>query len=69
MSEQVIDCALKCVNGCVLGDQCPHQDYKNAASKFIKNTSIDDILKIAEDSLEKRLTRSPEFIQPEWPES
>lgn len=71
MSEQTIDCAVRCVNGCVLGDECPHQDYKNATSKFIEKTSIEDILKIAADSLEKRLTRSPEFVLPDppaWPE-
>ncbi len=72
MSDKTVNCAVDCVNGCILGDDCPHQEYKKAASKFIQETSMDDILKLAEDSLVDRLTRSPNFSVPElpqWPES
>lgn len=72
MSERTVDCAVECVNGCILGDDCPHQEYRKAASKFIQEKSMDDILKIAEDSLIERLTRSPQLSVsdlPQWPES
>ena len=72
MSENTVDCAVECTNGCILGDECPHLEYRNAASKFIQEKSMDDILKIAEDSLIDRLTRSPNLTMPEmpqWPES
>ena len=72
MSESTVNCAVECTNGCVLGEDCPNQEYRKAASKFIQEKSMDDILKIAEDSLVERLTRSPNFTLPEvpqWPES
>ncbi|MCM1982502.1 hypothetical protein [Lyngbya confervoides] len=73
MAEPTVNCAVECVNGCVLGDDCPHQAYREAASKFIQNTSIDRMVEIAEESLHKRLTRSiqgdnlPDL--PPWPDA
>ena len=72
MTEKTVNCAVDCVNGCILGDDCPHQEYKKAASKFIAEKSIDDLIKIADESLQKRMTRSPDFSMPDlpqWPES
>ena len=72
MSEKTVDCAVECVNGCILGDECPHQEYRNAADKFIQEKSMDDLIKIAEDSLVERMTRAPKFTTPDlpqWPES
>lgn len=72
MSEKTVDCAVECINGCILGDDCPHQEYKNAATQFISDKSIDDLIKIADDSLVERLTKAPKFELPDipqWPES
>lgn len=52
-----INCAEACVNGCVLGDQCPHLPYREAASKFIQDTPIDKILEIAKDSEQERFAK------------
>jgi hypothetical protein len=49
-----INCAEACVNGCVLGEQCPHRAYAAAASKFIQQTPIDRMLEIAEESVRKK---------------
>ena len=55
-----INCAEACVNGCVLGDQCPNRDYIQAASQFIHDTPIDKILEIAAESAQKRFLASLE---------
>lgn len=49
-----VNCAEDCMNGCILGDQCPHRAYAAAASKFIEQTSIDRMLEIAEESVRKK---------------
>ncbi len=54
MSQEAVNCAEACVNGCVLGDDCPHLAYREAATQFLQDTSMDDILKIAEDSVRKK---------------
>lgn len=60
-----INCAEACVNGCVLGDQCPNKDYKSQASKFIQEKSLDEMLAIAEEALRKKRTAPPQWILPE----
>ncbi len=55
-----INCAEACINGCVLGENCPNREYLQAASKFIHDTPIDQILQIAEDSVQKRFLASIE---------
>ena len=60
-----INCAEACVNGCVLGDQCPNLDYKNEATKFVQETSLDKMLEIAEQARLKKLTAPPQWILPE----
>jgi hypothetical protein len=63
--EQKINCAQACVNGCVLGDKCPNIEFREAASQFIKETSLDDILAIAEERLRKKMTEPPKWVLPE----
>jgi hypothetical protein len=53
-----VNCAETCTNGCVLGDQCPHLEYRQAASQFINDTSIDKILAIAEESVRKKFLQN-----------
>ncbi len=54
MSEVAVNCAEACVNGCILGDKCPHRAYVAEASKFVAETSMDQILDIAQKSVAKR---------------
>lgn len=67
MSE--INCAEACVNGCVLGDECPNQEYKDQASQFIQETSLDDMLAIAEEAIRKKtlakMAERPQWVYPE----
>jgi hypothetical protein len=46
MSE-TINCKEQCVNGCILGDRCPHLKYLADARKFVQDTAIDKIIEIA----------------------
>lgn len=65
MDPTQIDCKTACVNGCVLGDQCPNREYQEQASKFIQDTSLDQMLAIAEESLRKRMAAPPTWVFPE----
>ncbi|MEL6221134.1 MAG: hypothetical protein AAFQ57_09115 [Cyanobacteria bacterium J06626_14] len=65
MSEQTIDCAKMCVNGCVLGDDCPNLEYKDKASSFIESTSLDDMLAIAEEAVRKKMMAPTQWVFPE----
>ncbi|MDB9519663.1 hypothetical protein PN466_22215 [Roseofilum reptotaenium CS-1145] len=63
--ESKIDCAKACINGCVLGDQCPNQEYAQQASNFIQETSLDQMLAIADEALRKKRMAPPQWIIPE----
>ncbi|MDB9536674.1 hypothetical protein PN451_12695 [Dolichospermum planctonicum CS-1226] len=65
--EQKINCAEACVNGCVLGDKCPHIEFRESTSKFIAETSLDKMLEIAEERLRKKMTEPPKWVFPEDP--
>ncbi len=60
-----INCAEACVDGCVLGEQCPNKEYQAQATKFIQETSLDDMLAIAEEALRKKMTAPPQWVYPE----
>jgi hypothetical protein len=60
VEPRVVNCAEECISGCALGDDCPHREHLAAASKFIQETSIDQILEIAEESVRKKFTQSAE---------
>ncbi len=54
MSETLApNCVELCINGCVLGDQCPHRPYQAQTAQFLQGKSIDDILAIAEARIER----------------
>jgi hypothetical protein len=59
-----INCAEVCVNGCVLGDNCPNLQYKEQAAKFIQETSLDDMLAIAEEAVRKKMMAPSQWILP-----
>jgi hypothetical protein len=63
-----VNCAEACTNGCVLGDQCPHLEYRQAASQFINDTSIDKILAIAEESVRKKFLQNAQNFRSDLPE-
>ena len=48
-----INCAEACINGCVLGDDCPHLEAREKASEFVKETSLDEMLQIAQARLDR----------------
>jgi hypothetical protein len=60
-----VNCAEACVNGCVLGDKCPNQEYIAQANKFMNETSLDKMLEIAEAARLKKLTAPPQWVLPE----
>ena len=61
----MINCAEACVNGCVLGDQCPNLEYKAKAAKFISETSLEQMLEMAENAIRKRRTEPPQWVLPD----
>lgn len=60
-----INCAEACVNGCILGDKCPNLQYKDQASKFIQEKSLDEMLAIADEAVRKKMTAPPQWVLPE----
>jgi hypothetical protein len=62
-----INCAVECVNGCKLGDKCPHKEHQAEASKFIEATSLDTILAMAEAAMRKKASgdTAPQWVYPE----
>lgn len=66
--ESTINCAEACVNGCISPAQCPHRAYAESASKFIKDTSLDQILEMADEAVRKKRLQPPQWVIPEFPE-
>lgn len=66
---ETVNCAEMCTNGCVLGDKCPNREYTQQASKFIEETSLDQMLKMAEDAVRKKIveraSQPPKWVIPE----
>ncbi len=55
MNPADVNCAVDCVNGCVLGDQCPNLEFRDQASEFINKTSLDDMLAMADAAVRKKM--------------
>lgn len=66
---ETVNCAELCVNGCVLGDKCPNLEYKQQASKFIEETSLDTMLAMADEAVRKKMmaraSEPPKWVLPE----
>lgn len=62
---QNVNCKVDCVDGCVLGDECPNKEYQEEASQFINDTSLDKMLEIAEIARRKKLTEPPKWVIPD----
>jgi len=62
---RTVNCQVECVNGCILGAECPHQEYVKNTSNFIKDTSLDKMLEMAEIARLRKLTEPPQWIIPD----
>jgi iron only hydrogenase large subunit-like protein len=60
-----INCKEACINGCVLGNKCPNLEHRDAASKFIEDTSLDKMIEMAEIARMKKLSEPPKWIIPD----
>ena len=53
----------------MLGDQCPHKDSQQQASKFIEDTSLDTMLEMAAEAVrrkqQERASEGPKWVFPE----
>ncbi len=65
MEPAQVNCAVDCVNGCVLGENCPNLEHKERAADFIQQTSLDDMLAIADEAVKKKMTEPPKWVFPE----
>lgn len=65
MESTQINCKEACVNGCVLGDKCPNIEYREEATKFIEDTSLDQILEMAEAAKIKKMMEPPKWVIPD----
>ncbi len=65
MNRDQVNCAVDCVKGCILGDRCPNTEYKKEASNFIKETSLDKMLEMAEIARMKKISEPPKWVMPD----
>jgi hypothetical protein len=69
VADRKVNCEVECVAGCVLGDECPNLEFKAQASKFIEETSLDEILKMAEAAVQRRrqerASEPPKWVIPD----
>ncbi|MBF2097493.1 MAG: hypothetical protein IGQ88_03830 [Gloeomargaritaceae cyanobacterium C42_A2020_066] len=60
MVSHPVNCAVDCIDGCVLGDDCPHREHLAAALRFIAQTSVDDMVELSQDTAPQRMLRQLE---------
>jgi hypothetical protein len=64
-----VNCAVDCKDGCVLGNDCPNLKYTEEASKFISDTSLDDMLAMADQAVRRKMmeraSQPPKWVLPE----
>ncbi|WP_338430807.1 hypothetical protein [Synechococcus elongatus] len=73
MSEPArVNCAVDCVEGCVLGEQCPGRPFQQEAERFIRETPLDQMLDIAAEAVRRRQlerltggSSGPQWVFPE----
>ena len=65
MESTQINCKEACVNGCILGDKCPNIEYRKETTKFIENTSLDQMLEMAEAARMKKMMEPPKWVIPD----
>lgn len=52
-------------NGGVSDDISQNEEYQNQASQFIKNTSLDKMIEMAEIARMKKLSEPPKWVIPD----
>lgn len=62
---KTVNCQVECVNGCILGEECPNKEFVAETSQFIQNTSLDKILEMAEIARLKKISEPPKWIIPD----
>lgn len=65
MGEKTVNCKVECVNGCILGDDCPNREYVKQASRFIENTPLEKMLEMAEEARLRKLMSPAKWVIPE----
>lgn len=64
-----VNCAIDCVNGCVLGNECPNLKYTEEVAKFIDDTPLDKLLEMADEAVRKKMmaraSEPPKWVLPE----
>lgn len=63
--SKTVNCQVECVNGCILGEECPNKEFVAETSQFIQNTSLDKILEMAEIARLKKISAPPKWIIPD----
>lgn len=63
--SRTVNCAVECVNGCVLGEDCPNKEYAQKASEFLQTVSIDKMHEIAEAARLKKMMEPPKWVIPD----
>ena len=53
-SDDGIDCATVCANGCIRPENCPSEAARAKVAELLSSTSLDDLVTIATNSLESR---------------
>ena len=66
METQTINCDEVCTNGCIQPDRCQNQVHVQSTSKFISETSLDQMIEMAEQARMKKLTAPPQWVIPDW---
>ncbi len=69
IKTMAVNCAVDCKDGCVLGNDCPNLKYTAEASKFIADTSLDDLLAMADGAVRRKMleraSQPPKWVLPE----
>jgi hypothetical protein len=69
MPPTEINCAVDCVNGCQLGENCPNQAYQQGTTQFIAETSLEEMLALADAAVRKRqmerASQPPQWVIPD----
>ncbi|MEB3225362.1 MAG: hypothetical protein VKJ86_06100 [Synechococcus sp.] len=63
--SQTVNCVVECVNGCILGEDCPNKEYAQKASEFLQTVSIDKMHEIAEAARLKKMMEPPKWVIPD----
>jgi hypothetical protein len=66
VETNTINCSEACTNGCVQPDRCQGQVHSQSASKFINETSLDQMHEMAEAARLKKISAPPVWVIPDW---